>query len=134
MWKKTKVFSKSSPLLNTLLLVLRCLAVPTFFLLSLGPLTRHNNITVFSRTIAHMKLYRKATCSNLIVSNFTTSAMQLCWFWLATLLRSTSPLFTFLVGHILMGTAARVDSHYPRSSQGTGLECVVRHYLMSLCR
>jgi hypothetical protein len=26
MWKKTKVFSKSSPLLNTLLLVLRCLA------------------------------------------------------------------------------------------------------------
>jgi hypothetical protein len=27
MWKKTKVFSKSSPLLNTLLLVLRCLAV-----------------------------------------------------------------------------------------------------------
>jgi hypothetical protein len=26
MWKKTKVLSKSSPLLNTLLLVLRCLA------------------------------------------------------------------------------------------------------------
>jgi hypothetical protein len=26
MWKKTKVFSKSSPILNTLLLVLRCLA------------------------------------------------------------------------------------------------------------
>jgi hypothetical protein len=26
MWKKTEVFSKSSPLLNTLLLVLRCLA------------------------------------------------------------------------------------------------------------
>jgi hypothetical protein len=30
MWKKTKVFSKSSPLLNTLLLVLRCLARDTF--------------------------------------------------------------------------------------------------------
>jgi hypothetical protein len=28
MWKKTKVFSKSSPLLNTFLLVLRCLAGP----------------------------------------------------------------------------------------------------------
>jgi hypothetical protein len=27
MWKKTKAFSKSSPLLNTLLLVLRCFAV-----------------------------------------------------------------------------------------------------------
>jgi hypothetical protein len=54
--------------------------------------------------------------------------------------RSTS-LFFFLMGHTLtttvsalMGTAARVDNDYPRSSKGTGLECVVRHYLMSLCR
>jgi hypothetical protein len=29
-----------------------------------------------------------------------------------------------------LGTAARVVYHYPRSSQGTGLECVVRHNFM----
>jgi hypothetical protein len=41
-----------------------------------------------------------------------------------------------LIVSALMGTAARVDKEdYPRSSKGTGLkECVVRHYLMSLCR
>jgi hypothetical protein len=44
------------------------------------------------------------------------------------------------MGHTLttvtafMGTAARIDNDYPRSSKGTVLECVVCHYLMSLCR
>jgi hypothetical protein len=41
---------------------------------------------------------------------------------------------TLTTANTLMGTAAGIDNIYPKSSQATGLECVVHHYLMSLCR